>query len=58
MRGITTMSIIEEARQIIEEITAMMDAYPVYVVGTVPNTKVDGKKKKKEEKDGADRKDK
>ena len=52
------MSIIEEARQIIEEITAMMDAYPVYVVGTVPNTKVDGKKKKKEDKDGADRKDK
>lgn len=53
------MSIIEEAKQIIEEITAMMDTYPVYVVGTVPNTKVDNKKKKKtEDKDGIDRKNK
>ena len=53
------MSIIEEARQIIEEITAMMDTYPVYAVGMVPNTKVDGKKKKKiEDEDGTDRKDK
>ena len=45
------MSIIEEARQIIEEITAMMDTYPIYAVGSVPNTKVYGRCKKKKKAD-------